>query len=402
MQRALKIVAFSAVAASATEASTAKVWLRAHAAPNQDELAELKGENPDAYAIVKALLTKRSLGLLDPKHPTASFASTAAPAEAAPVGTAAFALSEQDQEAVGKKASAAAPVDEDAYPEIALAPRHHDWLNWKPADSAIDDDSMVKNVLGSVANLVGSKPKQAAGADSDSLAADEASILGEEKSEAPVKVAPILPDTPKQSLISSRSDAALSSPLAADEAKFGGKLAVDVAVAAEEEAHPEKVAPAPVAAAASIYPMEAADPAAGNSYLKNIDFGLKTEAPAVPRASAIQGNSYLRGINFGLDDAAPAAPKPVQSLASQSKDVNYLSSFSWDDSRPQARRQQVEVEAPAAPQPKKTALNSLSSWLSSGSKTPVAAPVVPADFQAPVAVEQRAATPTANPYAMQW
>lgn len=44
----------------------------------QDELAELKGQNPHAYALVKALLTKRSLGLLNLRHPTAHFAPVSA------------------------------------------------------------------------------------------------------------------------------------------------------------------------------------------------------------------------------------------------------------------------------------------------------------------------------------
>merc|ERR1719188_2620385 len=50
-------------------------WLKKHQQPDADELAELKSENPQAYAIVKALLTKRALGLLNPRHPSASFSA---------------------------------------------------------------------------------------------------------------------------------------------------------------------------------------------------------------------------------------------------------------------------------------------------------------------------------------
>merc|ERR1719265_2201991 len=39
-------------------------------------MAELKATNPDAYAVVNALLTKKSLGLLNSRHPTASMNPT--------------------------------------------------------------------------------------------------------------------------------------------------------------------------------------------------------------------------------------------------------------------------------------------------------------------------------------
>merc|ERR1711862_1019775 len=65
---------------STSARSAALAWLGKHGgAPQGDELAELKAENPEAYGIVKALLTKRSLGLLDPKHPSASFSAAKAP-----------------------------------------------------------------------------------------------------------------------------------------------------------------------------------------------------------------------------------------------------------------------------------------------------------------------------------
>jgi len=52
----------------------ARAFLRAHAGqPQQDQLSELKQENPEAFAIVTALLMKRQLGILDPHHPTTSF-----------------------------------------------------------------------------------------------------------------------------------------------------------------------------------------------------------------------------------------------------------------------------------------------------------------------------------------
>ncbi|CAK0906081.1 unnamed protein product, partial [Prorocentrum cordatum] len=92
--------------ASTASQSTAREWLRSHGpAPPQDELQELKAANPEAYAIVKALLTKRALGLLDPRHPTASFASAPAAQtadNAPPMSSVDFAAS------VGVKASSGA------------------------------------------------------------------------------------------------------------------------------------------------------------------------------------------------------------------------------------------------------------------------------------------------------
>jgi len=130
------------LSAAAAVESGAVAWLRAHrGAPQQDELAELRGVNPEAYALVKALLTKRSLGLLDPRHPTASF--SAAPAVASVPGAEAF---QKIGEESGDMPNAAA-----MYPDAPVASGHHDWLNWKPQASAADDESMVQNVLGAVA-----------------------------------------------------------------------------------------------------------------------------------------------------------------------------------------------------------------------------------------------------------
>jgi hypothetical protein len=79
-----------ASASSDSAVSEARLFLRRHVAqpPQADELAELRTENPEAYGLVKALLTKRSLGLLNPRRPTASFAAHSAdqqqPAEQGP------------------------------------------------------------------------------------------------------------------------------------------------------------------------------------------------------------------------------------------------------------------------------------------------------------------------------
>lgn len=144
--RALAALALLALAAPVCAVKVAEEaassWLTEHPAPQGDELGELKNANPEAYAIVKALLTKRTLGLLDPKHPSASFAP-ASQQEAVPSGPEVF-------QAFASPAS----KSHIEYPDVPAAPlHHHNWLNWHPKDSAADDDNMVKSVLGAVADL---------------------------------------------------------------------------------------------------------------------------------------------------------------------------------------------------------------------------------------------------------
>lgn len=361
MQKTLKVAALallvSADAVSVqSSTSLARAWLRSHAAPSGDELAELKGVNPDAYAIVKALLTKRSLGLLDPRHPTASFANTPAPSQSdadAPKGSDAFQLSDQDKQQLDKKGGGegdAANLVAAPYADVAAAPVHHgDWLNWKPQDSAMNDEAMVNSVLGTVANLKQEKP---------------AALV-----------------------TSGRTGSALE----ADEAAFGGKLGVDVAVASEEEkeAKTQKAAPvaeAPVAAAST----------EGNTYLNSVDFGLKTAEPK-PKAAVLQGNSYLRGLDLSGDGSKAAADDAsTYSASSSSKDVNYLASFSWGDDKPAAEKKVQPAPQAPAPKKKQAGLSSLSSWLNLGGA--VHAPAAPAAKPA----AQAAPATAGNPYLQDW
>merc|ERR1719453_585987 len=72
----VSVLALTAHASRVLERSSefrAKMWLKTHQ-PSEDEagMQDLKSSDPNAYAIVQALLTKKSLGLLDPNHPTAS------------------------------------------------------------------------------------------------------------------------------------------------------------------------------------------------------------------------------------------------------------------------------------------------------------------------------------------
>jgi len=195
------LVGFSGAFKTSTSASFARAWLSAHAAPQADELAELRDVNPDAYALVKALLTKRSLGLLDPKHPTASFAAPAHTDDDAPHGAAAFAglITPEELAQHGKGSSLDAPPAENAvYPDAPAPEQHHDFWNWKPQSSAVSDDAMVQNVLGAVASLKGpkisapTKDLSPMEADAASLGLDAASLAAAPVTvAAPVAAAPV-------------------------------------------------------------------------------------------------------------------------------------------------------------------------------------------------------------------
>jgi len=117
----------------------AREWLRTHQDPDQAGMDELKTTNPDAFAIVQALLTKKSLGLLNAKHPDAFGGFDGTPSAATP-------------DAPSAEASAAPEAPAVPLAAIGMDPpqSHKNFFNWKPNT---DDDSMVSNVLGEVAQL---------------------------------------------------------------------------------------------------------------------------------------------------------------------------------------------------------------------------------------------------------
>lgn len=188
-------------AVSAQSEVSARVWMRDHRQPNQDDLSELKTENPDAYALVNALLTKRSLGLLDPKHPTASFgkAPPTDDSETKLTGAAEyarFATTEKEKAALqGVTVDVSEPYP-DASASAAAVPypsaggASHDWMSWKPQDSGASDDAMVKNVLGAVAGLtMKGKSLRGGAADDESanpFASEAASQMAAESAPQPV------------------------------------------------------------------------------------------------------------------------------------------------------------------------------------------------------------------------
>lgn len=328
------VVAAVAAGATAKAEVTARVWMLDHPGAQGDELDELKTENPDAYALVKALLMKKSLGLLDPRHPTASFAKPAPTDDEAshPVGAAVYAkFATTDKE---RQALASSEVPYEAAEEVVTpAPSSggHDWLNWKPADSAASDDEMVKNVLGSVAGIVGNKKAAPQEVSAGSLDADEAAILSADDVAKPVAAKP----APIQN-------------------NFLAKAPVEAPVAE------------PVAKQS-------------NSYLDGLDLNVDTPAAAPVSVPAVV--------------EAPVAPvaavetpvAPVAAVTAVGGGKSSLDSFSFSDSEDATTTAAPKVQTPA---PKVSALGS---WLG------VVQPHVQ-KVAAPVASAAAAPQADANPY----
>eukprot|EP00416_Gambierdiscus_australes_P042503 CAMPEP_0171102240 /NCGR_PEP_ID=MMETSP0766_2-20121228/57245_1 /TAXON_ID=439317 /ORGANISM="Gambierdiscus australes, Strain CAWD 149" /LENGTH=357 /DNA_ID=CAMNT_0011562479 /DNA_START=44 /DNA_END=1117 /DNA_ORIENTATION=+ len=315
---ALLLSAFPSLATRAGEAYATR-WLREHPAAEVDELAELKSQNPSAYAIVKALLTKRSLGLLNPKHPSASFRAAPAQSEdSAASGPAAF-------QALASPASGANAM----YAEAPVAQPHRDWLHWKPATSATDDEAMVNSVLGAVAGLKGGRSHPQGEVD------DIKATVHDSASE---EVVPAQPQLAAKSLVGSAPlpDSGSPKEVAADE-DSGSTKQVDVS--AGEKAS----APA----------------APENPYLKGLDLGVSTPAAARPTN---RENSYLKSVDLGT----PAAKSHVQ----EDDSTDYLASFSWDDkpkSKAAPAKKHEVTSAHSAERPAAQHKNALLSWLGGSS-----------------------------------
>jgi hypothetical protein len=157
IQLCISVLALSADASRILERSTeyrAKMWLKTHD-PSADEagMNDLKNSDPNAFAIVQALLTKKSLGLLDPNHPSASMTGAAPKTrrtfqeEAAEAGLTQDSQSPELSEMVMQSKSsmpypAAGSASEAPYPDVHAS---HDPWNYKTVHS---DDDLVNSVIG--------------------------------------------------------------------------------------------------------------------------------------------------------------------------------------------------------------------------------------------------------------
>jgi len=141
-------LALSAHAGHATSASArAQQWMKAHQDPNdQAGMNDLRSSDPNAFAIVQALLAKQQLGLLDPKHPTANFAGAHKHEESESGESAADVLrSAPTIDGAGVPQSLAAVTAPE--PARRTYSSSNMW-NFKP--HAGDDDALVASVMGDV------------------------------------------------------------------------------------------------------------------------------------------------------------------------------------------------------------------------------------------------------------
>lgn len=337
----------------ATAESHAAQWLRDHPQAQADELAELKSENPGAYAMVKALLTKRSLGLLNPHHPTASFSAPAQPEQGAEQsGSAAYSslVTKDELEKVHadvRPRSANLFTKSTAlYPEVSASHANHDWLNWKPQQSALDDETLVSNVLGAVAELKGKK-------------------------------------IPAKGFMKHRSNDANVSPLAAEEAAFSTEAssqsddsASRVPVQAEQQPASMQEAAIP-ATTGQVREQPAATP-------------VKTDVPAVLAPSTNKMSEAALPTSTeggrGVSDNAGSASQAFAS-ASESPLAAFDKTFGGDDDASNKKVQPQSPKPAAATSSGSTSKDALLSWLGGGNVKRV---------EQPKKVEEK------NPYAVDW
>jgi len=189
MQRIFLVLALlvAPLAASSLSAQAARSWLKNHGSPTDDQLGELKNANPDAYAMVKALLTKRSLGLVklapSERGPDV-FRRMMTPAHlsAAPEPTVALPYASED-------VPAAQPVNNMAYNPNAASDR---------------DEASVDKLLAAVAGLAGKKGKKIAllrkrHHKSEDPFAEDAAMFGVETNPTPAPVQAVAaPEVEKQ------------------------------------------------------------------------------------------------------------------------------------------------------------------------------------------------------------
>jgi len=261
----LFVLALSAQASRVLERSAAfraKMWLKAHDEPSADEagMNDLKNSDPNAFAIVQALLTKKSLGLLDPSHPSAAFTGSAPrqhksfQEEADEAGltqdSPSPAVSEMEMRSSMPYPSASTPSQ--PYPEVHAS---HDPWNYHTTHS--DDDL--------IASVVGNDPAPAAQPLSDNtLSLSAATQQMQQSMPAPVEhVAPAAPAP----LMNGMPSLSWGNPMAGSDSE------------------------APVAAAAQpVQEESSSEPALSLSAVRNQEMGrmgITDSAPVAPAAPAV-------------------------------------------------------------------------------------------------------------------
>lgn len=274
-------------AARTSAQKVARMWLHKHADQDPDAagLSELKSTNPEAFAIVQALMAKKSLGLLNPMHPTNALG----------------------QESSHVSVSSAAQSSEPAEAEAPVP--HRNWLTWKPVDSAADE-ATVKNVMGSVQDLVGSSEPKVGGTDGSLL-----SRQGTTSSVAEVVAAASDKLSFSSAVNAGEQNSMASAPIQQQQLSLSKLPSFDWGnpFAGSSSRRPAAVAARPAPPTSMIHE---------NTYLKGIDFSTDLPAAATPLAGMNQENSYLKTVNFG------SASKKV---TPKTDGPNALAGFSWFD-----------------------------------------------------------------------
>jgi hypothetical protein len=262
---------------SATASAAAEAWLKSHQAPSQDQLGELAQANPQAFAIVSALLNK--------KHTVTLAAEDRGPDVFRKMMTPRH-LSVESAPSVSQPYPEAAQPYPNPEALAEVQPPVIDQAHYDPKPASDKDGGMVDKILEMAASMGGDKAKKIA------LLRKKHKFVKQEAED----------------------------PFAKDRDLF---------------AEDAPATPAPVQAPVAAAPVEeqaAVAPAKKeNSYLKGID--LSGDMPKVEKPSR-QENSYLKGIDsngalaaaaeapsslssFSFDDAAATTPAPKKAVAAQ-------------------------------------------------------------------------------------
>jgi hypothetical protein len=314
----LRVVAFAFVAVSANASriasaaldevsvsvSIAQQWMKTHNADPNDQagMNDLKASDPNAFAIVQALLAKQQLGLLDPKHPTANFAGK---------------HEDTDSQSAIDVLKAAPTVDAPMAPVAALAAVHHTYSGssmWNyNAHRKSEDDALVAGVMGDV---IGSS----------------APLEYEVPQSAPAT----------GSLLSSRRATVQSSALSGDMATFGfgGQHSMATAEAQQDER------PAPVVHKSTSF-----------DGMPNLDWGSRYAGsdqqsqaePAPVQASMSQRMSTVASV---APPIAQPAPAPVQKQAANPylNGIDFSSDMSTQSKKQASMAQQKRQTRKASPE----------------------------------------------------
>jgi len=290
----------SVAASSVSASSAATAWLQSHRSPTDDQLGALQSANPEAFAIVSALLKKHPNGV-----------AQLAPEERGPdvfrkmMGTSHLA-----------KHSAALPY---ATSEIAaVQPPMADVKNYNAKTAADRDESSVSRLLSAVASMGGAKGKKIGlllnkhrhSQESENALANDASLFSDDS-----------PQTP--------------APLQAIEQEIEAPVAPPVQAQEQAAAAPHE-----------------------NSYLKGID--LSGDMPEVLRTKKA-GHKHTANLldsvdslaTFSFDDAAPPTPAPKKKVvAPKPKENNaFLKFLGFVKEAPAPEEKQAAPAKPAGKKP---------------------------------------------------